>query len=196
MAEIAHSIDLNLKEKLRDRSYRQKFFLAESSARIAAQLIALRKLRGLSQNEVADIIGTQQPAISRAEQADYQNWSFTTLRGIADALDARIRVLIEPSEDVIKEYSQPPEDATEQNQDSSNLAAVSVETGLPGWLNAFGSFVASDIMQDYLASEGTIAANAATQRELMNLSVAADNMLAANSVALAGVAAEEIYEDA
>jgi transcriptional regulator with XRE-family HTH domain len=196
MAEIAHSIDLNLEEKLRERSYRQKFFLAESSARIAAQLITLRKLRGLSQKEVADIIGTQQPAISRAEQADYQNWSFTTLRGIADALDARIRVLIEPSEDVIKEYSRPPEDAAEQNPVGLNLAAVSVEEGLPGWLNAFGSIVASDIVQDYLASEGTIAANGATQRELMNLSVAADNMLAANSVALAGVAAERIYEDA
>ena len=196
MAEIAHSIDLNLEEKLRDRSYRQKFFLAESSARIAAQLIALRKLRGLSQKEVADIIGTQQPAISRAEQADYQNWSFTTLRGIADALDARIRVLIEPSEDVTKEYSQPPEDAAEQNPVSLNLAAVSVEKGLPGWLNAFGSIVASDAVQDYLASAGAIAANGATQRELMNLSVAADNMLAANSVALAGVVAERIYEDA
>jgi transcriptional regulator with XRE-family HTH domain len=196
MAEIAHSIDLNLEEKLRDRSYRQKFFLAESSARIAAQLIALRKLRGLSQKEVADIIGTQQPAISRAEQADYQNWSFATLRGIADALDARLRVLIEPSEDVTKEYSQSPEDAAEQNPVSLNLAALSVEKGLPGWLNAFGSIVASDVVQDYLASEGAIAANGATQRELMNLSVAADNMLAANSVALAGVAAERIYEDA
>jgi hypothetical protein len=48
MAEIAHSIGLNLPEKLKDREYRQKFFLAESSAQIAAQLIALRKRRAKS----------------------------------------------------------------------------------------------------------------------------------------------------
>jgi transcriptional regulator with XRE-family HTH domain len=107
MTEIAHAIDLNLVEKLQDREYRQKFFLAEASAHIAAQLIALRKRRGLNQQEVAKLIDTQQPAISRIEKAHYQNWSFRTLRLISDALDARIRVFIEPSEDVIHEYEEP-----------------------------------------------------------------------------------------
>lgn len=104
MTEIAQFIDLQLAEKLRDAQYRQKFFLAESSAHIAAQLIALRKRRGLNQKEVADLLGTRQPAISRIEQADYQNWSFNTLRSIADVLDARIRVYIEPSEDILRQY--------------------------------------------------------------------------------------------
>lgn len=104
MTEIAHSIDLNLPQKLRDRAYRRKFFWAESSAKIAADLIALRRRRGLNQTELAEVTGTKQPAISRAEQADYQNWNLNTLRSIADALDARIRVLIEPSEDILREY--------------------------------------------------------------------------------------------
>lgn len=99
------SIDLRLLEKLQgDRSYRQAFFLAESSALIAKQLIELRKRRGLSQKEVADELQTGQPAISRVERADYRNWSFNTLRRLAAALDARIRVLIEPAEDVLREY--------------------------------------------------------------------------------------------
>ncbi|WOH72813.1 XRE family transcriptional regulator [Bradyrhizobium sp. NDS-1] len=99
------SIDLRLLEKLQgDRSYRQAFFLAESSALIAKQLIELRKRRGLSQKEVADELQTGQPAISRVERADYRNWSFNTLRRLAAALDARIRVVIEPAEDVIREY--------------------------------------------------------------------------------------------
>ena len=106
MAEIAHSIDLNLSERLEDQAYRQKFFLAKSSAQIAAQLIALRKRRDLNQQEVAELIGTQQPAISRIEKADYQSWSFTVLRKIADALDARLRVIIEPSEDILSEYDE------------------------------------------------------------------------------------------
>jgi transcriptional regulator with XRE-family HTH domain len=101
----AHEIDLNLFQELRNVDFRQQYFLAESSAQIAEQLIALRKRRGLSQKEVAEATGTQQPAISRTEQADYQNWSFNTLRKIAGALDARIRVSIEPSEDILGEYS-------------------------------------------------------------------------------------------
>jgi transcriptional regulator with XRE-family HTH domain len=103
-ADPAHSIDLNLRQKLQDKEYRRKFFWTESSARIAAELIALRKRRGLNQTQVAKLIGTKQPAISRAEQADYQNWNLGTLRAIADAMDARIRVIIEPSEDILREY--------------------------------------------------------------------------------------------
>ena len=38
------------------------------------------------------------------ERADYRNWSFNTLRRLAEAMDARIRVLIEPAEDVLHEY--------------------------------------------------------------------------------------------
>lgn len=52
------------------------------------------------------MIGTQQPAISRIEKADYQSWSFSILRKIAGVLDARIRVLIEPSEDILQEYDE------------------------------------------------------------------------------------------
>jgi transcriptional regulator with XRE-family HTH domain len=98
------SIDLDLSKKLKGREYRQKYFLAEASARIAEQLIALRRRRQLNQTQVAELVGTHQPAISRAEKADYHSWSFNTLRGIADALDARLRVNIEPSEDVLHEY--------------------------------------------------------------------------------------------
>ena len=104
MTEIAHSIDLNLSQKLRDKAYRRKFFWAESCAQIAKQLIELRKRRGLNQKQVAEMTGTKQPAISRAEQADYQNRNLNTLLSIADVLDARVRVLIEPSEDILREY--------------------------------------------------------------------------------------------
>jgi transcriptional regulator with XRE-family HTH domain len=104
VTEIAQPTELNLAEKLQTRTYRQQFFLAEASASIAKQLIALRKRRGLDQGQLAEQIGTQQPAISRIEKADYQNWSFNTLRKIAAAEDARIRVSIEAAEDILKEY--------------------------------------------------------------------------------------------
>jgi len=99
------SINLGVSRKLRsNRAYRQSFFLAESSALIAKQLIELRKRRGLNQSQVAEALETGQPAISRVERGDYRNWSFNTLRRLADAMDARLRVIIEPAEDVIGEY--------------------------------------------------------------------------------------------
>ena len=110
MAEIAHSIDLELPKKLRDRSYRQRFFIAETSAQIAKQLIALRKRRDKSQKEVAALVKTGQSAISRVEDASYRNWSFNTLRRLAEAMDARIHVIIEPAEDVLSEYDEQSED--------------------------------------------------------------------------------------
>lgn len=108
MNEVAPPIELDLPRRLRDREFRKRYFLAESSALIAEQLVALRKRRDLNQKQVAEKAGTRQSAISRAEQADYQNWSFNTLRSIADVLDARIRVLIQAVEDVIWEYDHIP----------------------------------------------------------------------------------------
>ena len=63
------SIDLDLVHKLEsDPGTRERFFLAEASAEIARQLIKLRKRRGYSQTELAERAGTQQPAVSRAEE--------------------------------------------------------------------------------------------------------------------------------
>jgi transcriptional regulator with XRE-family HTH domain len=112
MSDHLPSINLDLVKKLRrDRTYRQTFFLAETSALIAKQLIELRKRRGLNQTQVAEALQTQQPAISRVERADYRNWSFNTLRRIAEALDARLRIVIEPAEDVLRQYEAPKEEA-------------------------------------------------------------------------------------
>jgi transcriptional regulator with XRE-family HTH domain len=113
------SIDLSVIEQLKkDSGFRQKFFIAESSAKIAQQLINLRKRRTLNQTQLAKKLKTGQPAISRVESADYLNWSFATLRKFAAALDARIRVVIEASEDVLPQY----EDVAEQPQELTEPA--------------------------------------------------------------------------
>jgi transcriptional regulator with XRE-family HTH domain len=164
MVTVAHPVELNIPDQLKDRTFRQKFFLAESSARIAQQLIALRKKRGLNQQQVAEMIGTHQPAISRVEKADYQNWSFNTLRNIADALDARIRVYIEPSEDILREYENAEQTESPEEPEletaaavygiapmSTSLAPISVSPGLPGVIidNLFGPVRANTLSTRY-----------------------------------------------
>jgi transcriptional regulator with XRE-family HTH domain len=119
------SINLSISDKLSDQYYRRNFFLAEASASIAGQLAALRKLRGLKQVELAELVGTQQSGISRIERADYRNWSFSTLWKIVEVLDARLRVVIEPTEAVLHEY----EDPTPEPKRSSALDRLT--TGRP-----------------------------------------------------------------
>jgi transcriptional regulator with XRE-family HTH domain len=126
----AHSIDLELPAKLKDKDYRRQFFWAETSAEIASALVRLRKRRGLNQKQLAEEVGTKQPAISRVEQADYQNWNLNTLRSIADALDARIRVLIQPYEEVVREYEAPSESIV---WEPPNALSTEVSPTLP-WL--------------------------------------------------------------
>lgn len=132
MTEIAAFIEINLAEKLQNREYRQAFFLAESSADIAKQLVDLRKRRGLDQAQLAALVGTQQPAISRIEKADYQNWSFNTLRKIAAAEDARIRIEIKPSEDVLSEYEMQSEVMPTENYNYDALMGTAQVAALAG----------------------------------------------------------------
>ncbi len=120
------SINLDLSKRLReDEEFRREFFLAESSAEIARQLIKLRHARSLNQGDVAKRIGTGQSAISRIESADYRSWSFNTLRKVAEAMGARIRVLIEPIEDVLWEY-EPRNEMVRAVEESRKATAIEI----------------------------------------------------------------------
>ena len=99
-------IKLRISEKLRDPMYRAEFFANLAQDEIAEQILALRKKRKLRQVDVADSTGMKQSAISRLEQADYSKWNFATLLRLANALDARVRVTFQPSEDVIAHYEE------------------------------------------------------------------------------------------
>lgn len=56
----------------------------------------LRQLAGLTQKQLAELIGTKQPVISRLEEADYGGHSLEILRRIAAALHCRLEIKIVP----------------------------------------------------------------------------------------------------
>ena len=60
--------------------------------RIGTDLAELRKQRGMTQQQVADIAQMQRNHISRIEQGRY-SVGFDTLQTIAEALDADIRIV-------------------------------------------------------------------------------------------------------
>jgi transcriptional regulator with XRE-family HTH domain len=96
--------DLGLAEELEDREFRNQFFRTERELDIPAQIKALRKFRKMNQEELAVRAGTQQSAISRIERSQEANWELETLVKLAEALDAKLSVVIEPYEQVIAKY--------------------------------------------------------------------------------------------
>src|SRR5439155_13993102 len=76
----------------RDRALRQMVEREEENLRIARLIYQARTKAGLTQAQLARVIGTKQPVISQLEDANYRGHSLTMLRRIADALGKRLRI--------------------------------------------------------------------------------------------------------
>ena len=63
-----------------------------ANAAIARQIYSLREKAGLSQRELARLVGTTASVICRLEDADYEGHSLAMLRRIAGALDKRVEI--------------------------------------------------------------------------------------------------------
>jgi len=98
------SIDLRLRDLLKDPARRRAFFEAITQDEVASQIRSLRKRRGLTQSDLATSTGMKQSAVSRIEQADYASWNVNTLFKVAAGLSGRWRMILEPAEDAMREY--------------------------------------------------------------------------------------------
>ena len=90
------NFDRYLAQQLRDPAFAVRFKQAGDAWDVALQLAALRRQAGLSQQELARRLQTSQQQISRLESPAYTGHSLATLRRVADALSARVRVVLEP----------------------------------------------------------------------------------------------------
>lgn len=59
---------------------------------IARKIYALRTKAGLTQRELAKMVGTSASAICRLEDADYEGHSMAMLKRIAEALNKRVEI--------------------------------------------------------------------------------------------------------
>jgi ribosome-binding protein aMBF1 (putative translation factor) len=84
------------------RPDRQAALEAERThADVARQIYQLRTKAGLTQQQVAKLIGTTPSVISRLEDADYEGHSLSMLRRIATALQTRIQIRFVPIQDEV-----------------------------------------------------------------------------------------------
>jgi ribosome-binding protein aMBF1 (putative translation factor) len=66
-------------------------------AQVARMIYEARTAAGLTQKQLADLLGTQQSAIARLEDGDYQGHSLGMLRRIAEVLHQKLEVRFVPS---------------------------------------------------------------------------------------------------
>lgn len=67
-----------------------------ANAEIARNIREFREDAGLTQKELAELVGTTPSVISRLEDADYEGHSLSMLRRIATALNKRVEVRFVP----------------------------------------------------------------------------------------------------
>jgi len=92
------NFDRYLERKLEDPDFRARYQAAQRAWDIALQLAALRTARGLTQKQVADMLGTKQQAIARLEDPSYTGHSLSMVRRYVEALGADLDVTIVPVE--------------------------------------------------------------------------------------------------
>lgn len=90
------NFDKYLEEQLQDPEFAARFERAGEAWDVALQIAALRKEAGLSQKDLAKLLKVSQQQISRLESPGYEGHSLSTLRTVAKALHARVRVTFEP----------------------------------------------------------------------------------------------------
>lgn len=89
------NFDHYLEEQLQDPMFATRFERAGEAWDVALQIAALRQKAGLSQKDLAKLLKTSQQQISRLESPGYEGHSLSTLRRVAEALHARVRVVFE-----------------------------------------------------------------------------------------------------
>jgi transcriptional regulator with XRE-family HTH domain len=93
---------LAVSKKLRKRDYRKALIDAEIRHGITDQIRAMRERRGWTQKDLAERIGTSQPAVARMERTRDKYLSLPTLLSVADAFDVGLLLRFVPFSEVVR----------------------------------------------------------------------------------------------
>ena len=85
--ESLHQDDSEIQELIEEASL---------NAKVAQIIYGARTNAGLTQQQLADRIGTKQSVIARLEDADYEGHSLSMLQRIAEALNQKVEIQLTP----------------------------------------------------------------------------------------------------
>lgn len=92
MAKTNDALKIIEKINRTDPELQEMVALASINADVAQLIYEGRTKAGLTQQQLADLIGTKQSAIARLEDADYEGHSLSMLQRIARALNQRVEI--------------------------------------------------------------------------------------------------------
>jgi len=83
----AYDFDTYLEKQLRKPDFRKAYDELKDEYELAAQIIRFRMNRNLTQAQLAQLVGTSQPAIARLESGSHKNVTLSFIYRVAKALD-------------------------------------------------------------------------------------------------------------
>jgi len=92
MAQTKNALSIIEKLNRTDPELQEMVAEASINAKVAQLLYEARTKAGLTQQQLAELIGTKQPVIARLEDADYEGHSLSMLQRIAHALNQRLEI--------------------------------------------------------------------------------------------------------
>ena len=96
MAKTTNALKILERVTGRNETIRTGIAEARVNLDVAQMVYDARTKAGLSQSELAALIGSKQPVIARLENAGYEGHSLTMLRRIAAALEQRLELRFVP----------------------------------------------------------------------------------------------------
>lgn len=94
---IAHDHEAFLKKASRRKGFRKAYAELEEECRLTREMLAARSKFGLTQETVAERMGTTKSAVSRLESAGKHAPSLTTLKKYARAVGCRLEIKFVPA---------------------------------------------------------------------------------------------------
>ncbi len=81
-----------LREDLKDPEFKAHYQEERQALKLAMKIAKLREKKGLSQQQLAKLMGTSQQAVSRIESGKYEGFTLKTLEKIAEATGTRVKI--------------------------------------------------------------------------------------------------------
>ena len=94
---VSHDHTSFLKKALKRKEFRKVYEELEEEYALTREMLSARARFGLTQEAVAELMGTTKSAVSRLEAADKHAPSLTTLKKYAQAVGCRLEIKLVPN---------------------------------------------------------------------------------------------------
>jgi DNA-binding XRE family transcriptional regulator len=94
---VSHDHEAFLKKVSKRKGFRKAYENLEEEYRLTREMLAARSKFGLTQESVAELMGTTKSAVSRLEAAGKHAPSLTTLKKYAQAVGCRLEIKLIPN---------------------------------------------------------------------------------------------------